>query len=569
MCWSRAYLGFVEVVDFRQGSDIRVVAAEMVSDGIKVARVPITEYEYYLIENRNVDIDGLEAFVRADSARSVILGPITEDKEFNREYDILAPGSGMLIFHVDERVASLDYNYDGYDNFHDNHLQWAFDIYGNEVDRFIKLVEADGIVNFAGLYRAGYGSEDDMFRDDRNDAFTPNSNPPTIDNSGNNTHVYITDIRRDSVAVGSDFVKVDSVVFFDLETDRLVEGFPMRAGFPMAHRSPITDDLDGDGNPEIIVASDNRLLVMTPDGQNFLRQYTGCATCPIYEDTAFATVNYGVPHPLPMYAQTPEVISAGPVTGAFADDPTNMLVAVGYPLGEGDSGMVALYNSLRDEDEDGLADLEYGIDSSFFETQGVPVHMSFGDILYVVTDDGVVYEKASQTGLAVRHVATREPSVAGLARAGSEGPIALSYGESSWLTFFSDVSPQELELPGAYTLGPVAGDLDIDGDWEVVVGSTDGKVLIVSFDPDGMLEVFSIAAERDFDFEFTVPPVIGDVDLDGQPDIIIGGRNAIYAFNHELTLKTSFPVEINDRFPGDPVFSPPIGVVVWFSAFSR
>jgi len=56
--WSRAFLGLVDVYDFRQGTDIRIAAAEVKSNGIKVARVPISEKEYYLIENRLVDTDG-------------------------------------------------------------------------------------------------------------------------------------------------------------------------------------------------------------------------------------------------------------------------------------------------------------------------------------------------------------------------------------------------------------------------------------------------------------------------------------------------------------------------------
>jgi len=50
-----------------------------------------------------------------------------------------------------------------------------------------------------------------------------------------------------------------------------------------------------------------------------------------------------------------------------------------------------------------------------------------------------------------------------------------------------------------------------------------------------------------------VNPVVGDVDLNGLPDIIIGGRNAVYAFNRDMTLKTGFPIEINDRYPDDIV----------------
>ncbi|MFQ5453121.1 MAG: hypothetical protein ACE5D6_02925, partial [Candidatus Zixiibacteriota bacterium] len=232
MAWSRAFLGFVDVVDFRQGSDIRLVAAEVISDGIKIARIPISEKEYYLIENRIIDIDGQTAAALVDSATNVIQGPTNLNKEFNREYDFLMPGSGVLIFHIDERVAGLDYDFDGVTNFEDNTLQWYYDIFGNPVNRFITLIEADGFVNFGGFYRSGWGKEEDMFRDDRNNSFTPNSNPPAIDNTGNNTHIYITDIKRAPDTTNPKEVLMDSVILFDVETDRLASGFPVRGGSP-------------------------------------------------------------------------------------------------------------------------------------------------------------------------------------------------------------------------------------------------------------------------------------------------------------------------------------------------
>ncbi|UCG60627.1 MAG: hypothetical protein JSV52_09850 [Candidatus Zixiibacteriota bacterium] len=555
MCWSRAYLGFVDVVDYRQGSDIPIVAAEMISERIKVARIPITENEYYLIENRIIDLDGEPVAAKADSARSVILGPTdTAGAYFNREYDFLMPGSGMLIFHVDERVAALDYNYDGYDNFHDNHLQWPFDIYGNPVDRFITLVEADGIVNFGGVYRSGYGSEDDMFRDDRGDAFTPNTNPPAIDNSGNNTHIYITDITRASETVGDNTVMRDTLMFFDVETDRLVEDFPVRAGYPALGISPVADDLDGDGNPEIIIASDTLLSVVTPDGQNFLRQFTGCESCPIYLDTAFATVNYGQPDTVPAFAITPNTITAGPVAGEFAPGAEGKLVVVGYSAENG-SGGVQLYE-LRDDDEDGLADLAHGVDTSYFLTDGKPIAAAFGDWLAIVTDSGRIYVKKSYSDLTeFRRI--EEPYVYGMCQPGDSIPVILTgEGQFSYLRYNTETTADRLYISELYTLGPAAMDYDADGDWEIVVCRPDGGILLVELDLTA--PAYTTLAQRDMKFEFTTRPVVGDVDMDGQPDIIIGGRNAVYAFNHELTLKTSFPIEVNDRFPNDPLTAAPI-----------
>ncbi|HWR83878.1 MAG TPA: hypothetical protein VN285_11305, partial [Candidatus Deferrimicrobium sp.] len=277
--WSRAYLGYVDVYDYRQGSDVRVVAAEAVSSGIKIARVPVSENEYYLIENRLVDTDRRTTAMLVDSLTYVFQGPVdSATRAFTGEYDFLLPGSGLLIFHVDEGVAGLDYDGDGVSNFDDNDLQWDWD------RRFIRLIEADGLINFGGYYRSGYGREEDMFRDDRNQAFTPNTNPRTFDNSGNNTHVHITNIARDTAIVGGLPRLLDTVMLFNVATDGLADGFPVRAGFPRYGLSPIADDIDKDGTPEIIAASGRNLLLFTTNGENFLHKVTACDPCSTYYD---------------------------------------------------------------------------------------------------------------------------------------------------------------------------------------------------------------------------------------------------------------------------------------------
>ncbi|UCD63678.1 MAG: hypothetical protein JSW34_13185 [Candidatus Zixiibacteriota bacterium] len=554
IAWSRAFLGFVDVVDYRRGSDVRLVAAEIVSDGIKAARVPITENEYYLIENRVVDIDNELAAARLDSATNVILGPTDTSRVFNREYDFLLPGSGVLIYHVDERVAALDYDYDGINNFDDNHLQWAHDIFGNPVDRFITLVEADGIVNFGGYYRSGFGSEEDMFRDDRNHAFTPNTNPAAIDNSGNNTHIYITDITRDPQAANL----IDTVVLFDIETDRLAEGFPVRAGYPALAISPVADDIDGDGAPEVIFVSGQHLCVATTAGENFLREFTGCTTCPVLLDTAFSSVSAPTLYPVPLYALTPGIITAGPVTGRFADSPeAYRMIAVGYNPGAGPIGRVDLY-SLKDDDNNGEADLAYGMDTGFFATTGAPLALSFGDVLFAVTDSGRVYRKETFVDPPAALATIDLPDIFGLCR-DNDALIVMAGDESSTsLFYYAQDDVASFDLPDRFLYGPVLADINLDDVPEMIAATPDGQVLIVAVDATSSDNPFTVVARREFEYQFTADPVVADVDLDGYPEIVIGGVNAVYALNHELTLKTDFPLEVNDRYAQDEVSAAPV-----------
>ena len=296
--WSRAYLGFVDVVDFRAGTDIYIAAAEIATDATKIARIPISEHEYYLIENRQ--FIGFDQYLTG-----VIQYPVdTLTREFTGEYDFLLPGSGLLIYHVDEGVAGLNYNWetDSVVNFEDNKLQL------DPSRRFLRLIEADGVVDMSGYYEKGsrrFGSAEDMFRDDRKRSFTPNTNPPAIDNSGNNTHVRIEHIGR--LRPAGPGRRIDTVITFDLQTDGLVDGFPVRGGSPKFHLSPIVDDINLDGINEIIFASGRNLLAVTLDGENFIHQVSQCEPCTTYYDTCYASVYdsiTGHPHPLNLFTRT-------------------------------------------------------------------------------------------------------------------------------------------------------------------------------------------------------------------------------------------------------------------------
>ncbi len=556
--WSRAFLGFVEVHDYRQGSDIRLVAAEVISQGIEVARIPISENEYYLIENRVVDTDGRETAMRVDSATNVYLGPSNFDYEYTGEYDFLMPGAGMLIYLVDEAVAGLDYDGDGLNNFDDNDLQWTWDYVRQQRPgrKFITLIEADGLINFGGYYRYGWGKPEDMFRDDRTNSFTPNTNPATIDNSGNNTHICITGITRDTAMIPGTGIPMllDTVMLFDVETEWLTAGFPVRAGRPLIGLSPIVDDLDRDGTDEIIVVSGPNLLAITTTGENFLRNYTDCDTCPVYYDITVASVYPADSRrfPLPMYAQTSaDMISAGPVTGDFGLTDSNRFVAIGYATGS-NNGRVDI-RALHDNNLDGQADPVGQI-----ATQGMPIALSFGTVLYALTDQGQIYLKDGlQSSDTVLGTITND-EYHGLCRLGDRLVVMAGDAAVTWLYCFDGVETDSFSLGSYFNYGPLVVDLNRDDTPELTAFSPDGRAIVVTIDTGSTPPTFAILHENETGFGITTNPVAGDIDNNGYPDIILGGFNTILAFNRELTLMTDFPIEINDRFPNDRVEAAPV-----------
>ncbi len=560
--WSRAYLGFVEVKDFRKGTDIYLAAAELMSDSTRIARIPISENEYYLIENRVDDLyKNIETGLLADSATGVIQYPVdVSNREFTGEYDFLIPGSGLLIYHVDEGVAGLNYDWftgDTVVNFDDNKLQLV------PSRRFIRIVEADGIVDMSGYYetgRAKFGSAEDMFREDRKSSFTPNTNPAAIDNSGNDTHVRVTKIARERYFDGGIPRRMDTAITFDLETADLVDGFPVRAGHPVFGLSPLVDDLNGDGTPEILFGSGRNLLAVTLEGGNFLHQVSGCDPCVTHYDTATASVHTGQAHPLPLLAQATDIIYAGPVTGDFGLGLTEKFVAVGYP--SGNAGRVAIYR-MADDNNDGLADAAI-LGAPWFSTSGVPLALSFGDRLWVLTANGSIYYKDNLNSNLSRLYVFDEERFHGVCRLDENwlmvagDSLADGATPQTRLWFISPTDTVSYELDGYYDLGPILVDVDRDGVREVVVASHDGRVRMISVDilmtvPPSTLPVFTEHGSIDTDYNFTVNPVTGDIDRDGYPDIVIAGTNSLYAFNRYLTLLTGYPLEIDDRLQYDDI----------------
>lgn len=574
--WTRAYLGFVEVEEVRRGSDVHLVAAEVASSDMpKIIKVPISETEYYLIENRVVEFDGVEGpwFDAADGAEVqtwVIKGPGKRNPDLSisltRDYDFLIPGGGVLIYRVDEEVAAMDYvplesvndtiYGDDANNFDRNTLQW------DPTRKFVTLIEADGVENLSGYCRAGcglpfqtFGWQGDMFREDLANRFTAETNPATLDHNRANTRIRIENIRRDTLPGGK--FPIDTLIKLDIGRDDMVENFPVRVGVQSAdsnqvNLSPIADDLDGDGVLEIITAVGGDLVVATAEGGNFLHQYIGCSPCSTYYDTVRPVYDpdsaweHLVPittvYEMPLYARVNGAFTAGPVTGDFGEGYPRR-IAVGYKTTVS-TGEIAIYE-LIDENNDGQADRIMAQ-----PVQGIPTSIVFGKNLHLLTDKGFLYSMTDASGFSGPPWSLGTDGHHGFARIGDDMLFMADSLTFSRLYYFPEgESPFYYKLFGSHDFGPVVADLNLDELPEVVVASSDGLLKYVQIDTTQADPIFTVIQSQSTGYTFTTDPVIGDVDLDGYPDVIIGGINAVYAFDRNLILKSNFPIEVDDRHP--------------------
>ena len=108
--WSKVFLGWETPIDTLQGNGLKV-ACSKTKEPYKIYKIPINDHECFLIENRIHDPDGDGVTLGWDSSGNEItfqpdgtLSPKPEGVIIRvKEYDYGLPGSGILIWHVDNQ----------------------------------------------------------------------------------------------------------------------------------------------------------------------------------------------------------------------------------------------------------------------------------------------------------------------------------------------------------------------------------------------------------------------------------------------------------------------------------
>ena len=109
MAWSKMQLGWIEPVVVRRDTVLSLLATDRSGDLPKVVRIPIDACEYFLLENRQQR--GQRGVVEGEDEEVVWIDrdQVTIEKGVwvaMEEYDAFVPGSGLLIWHVDEGVMA-------------------------------------------------------------------------------------------------------------------------------------------------------------------------------------------------------------------------------------------------------------------------------------------------------------------------------------------------------------------------------------------------------------------------------------------------------------------------------
>lgn len=186
--WSRTFLGWT-TVDIVETFDGLIGLPAVEKCPARVVRVDAAQDEYFLIENRAAELDGILTGFIADDATGVIIGtgnclncnggyPDEPEWELTNGYDILMPtesellsydgGPGILIWHVDERLIAE---------------RWEENVVNTLYPFGITLLEAGGVVDLGDPYSYfGLGWFDDAYYEGNNTTLSDSTLPASWSN---------------------------------------------------------------------------------------------------------------------------------------------------------------------------------------------------------------------------------------------------------------------------------------------------------------------------------------------------------------------------------------------------
>ncbi len=544
--WSRFFLGFTDPVVLRQGTDVRLHASLLgpIEDPVFIpdlALLPIDSREYYLIENRQQELDGEPGFALIDSLGTVI-------GVAGKEYDAAIPGSGLLIWHIDEDAirAGIDRN----------------TVNNDYARRGVDLEEADGTQDIGLRADGGFGRPEDCYRAGNATRFAADTSPSSLTNWGASTHIAVENVGESAVIMG-----------FDVGVDIAQPGFPDStfAAGGLDHVSLTSGDIDD--------LDDNRreIAFVTPGGQ--LVALTSEAI-PLFPPVALGDSAAGTPPfladldpallGLEIAVATKRGIRVLAADGSAAGTAmwSRDLVSAphGGPLAVDVGGELA----LAALDRDGRLHL-WRQDVTI---PGFPLAAGVAPRSNLALIDSTLLFAAGDELLWVTPGAAGTPEVrrapapgtgrlwllpGSFTREAAEPTLALA-SETEGQVWLLDWEGRG--LPGwprptgeRHAGPPAAADLDADGELDFVIGG-EGRVWALSGSGAAVPGWPAELRRGSQGPALTGSPVIGDADADGRLDIIVGApEGGLHAFAADGSPLFGFPLPAGDANLGSPILA--------------
>ncbi|MFC1477184.1 hypothetical protein ACFL6L_01840 [candidate division KSB1 bacterium] len=499
--WSKVYMGWEDPVIVTQGNNLPVSASQT-TGGTRIYKVPITPTEYYLIENRIRDYadDGLN-FVKGQSG--VIL-------EFD-DYDFDIPGSGLLIWHIDEQVIREK-------------------LEKNEVNtdpslRGIDLEEADGSQDIGELFPGilpGFMTPEngwpwDGFYAGNNSEFTPGTVPNSRSNRGGNSHIYITAVSD-----------TGQVMTFSVRREYHIDGFPKYLSEGSYFSTPTWIQPSSPDSAKLIITGyEGKIFAL--NGRNE----------PLFNNNGtvvqYITDNDSVVIPAPVFSDAAGYLGIPPLVGSY-DYPVeafrNKLIVTAIDKISREPSL--LIYSLVDADMDNYGDLIRRI--ALPEPTSTPLLL--GENIVVGFDEGYIRQYDFEGNMV------------------NENRLVSSYAAGFAGAFNSDFTSFDLFV--SYNTGEI-GRIPAGGAISLyLTGAEHEQFAPVFSDFDGVAgdEIYVPGLNEDYNYIaggeysvsarslFSTSPAAGDINGDGKRELAGAGGSQIFALNHNETMVTGFPVDI-------------------------
>ncbi|MBN2103486.1 T9SS type A sorting domain-containing protein [bacterium] len=539
--FSKVLMGWETPIEVSSDSNL-VAACSAAKDSRRIYKVPVNDHEYYLIENRRYDANFDSVTYGRDHTGKQIEFPSTGFFKPEEsigvivsidEYDYGLPGSGLLIWHIDESVIL--------ENLENNRIN------ADPERKGVDLEEADGAQDIGesyGFLSGGGGSEGGVLHDcwfagntvhkqanhSQTVRFGPDTHPNTRSNSGGNTHI-----------VFYDFSESDTLMTFSVTTDLFQAGFPQRFPNHDTTLPPIVGDLDGDGDREIIVVgSYDYIYAWHHDGSLFFE--TGQEG----EYTAISgqTVRYPAPV-LPLGLARSRKID---VLGDWDQDGIDELFVAGDKNGE--TG-IHIFHGL-DSDSDGIADRKGFI---AFNSEDQPSNMALdvsGQRLAVVSYQG--YFRLFSSGLELLASSQLKPlTLVGLCqRPGNRGWVVTSQDGSGDVYFLGPQGEVEQHYELMENTDALPSACYIEGFGEFIWFRAQNGCFLWNSETEKIESLDSGEAL----ISGYLPMSIADIDQDGFPEAMHATDSGqIVAFHYRGVIANGFPAPYLER---DRTSDPPL-----------
>jgi hypothetical protein len=542
--------------------------------------VPINDHEYYLIENRQRNLSGNRELFNYDTSEtdSVVISnyPYTANIDKNvlstsgknsssvilrvRNNDIGLPASGVLVWHVDEYIIR-------------DHLAYNA-VNADSLYRGVRLVEADGITDLGVMfqdifYQAAfdYGGSEDVFPhttsiEGKNtvvsvNGFGPVTKPSTRANDGGHTYLELNispasgapRLEKSVLGKNDGYHYVtnysDSLFNVKVHWNYLVPGWPRRA-VPEQYFDPLFVDIDK-------AEDGSELFLMSTSGRVYL-----------WASGASLTNNYNTkPVPVNRLDLRGDTI-AGADTVFYFDSLPGVFV---MPSMINNRVFVPSKNRnlyVYSDQADSAAPSRISISLSRQPTTYI---CNYRDSNWVVgCDNGrVIFGTMADTVTTVQLPSQSPVCAVAALRESGRTIVAIQMDGTLALVNESGAEPDTTASLPKVAIAPfslVTGDLDRSSDStsEIVVSDSRHGIWVYSRDlklAPGWTEKpadwpsyyrFDTTENRNRFPVNTAPPALADLDVDGYPDIIIGGTNGLYAFNYKGVMKSKWPAFLDKRF---------------------